>query len=229
MTQITIQTPTPLKAESIQFYKKLGFRNIQCQNKELVTDGQAIIEINDDHFARPGLKFYKNSWSEEISVIHENHSILDFPGGYLTTDPNGIWIYLIESNFKVEKSEEHSFSKLGNYAGISIETISFEKSLDFYQILGFTLAAGSTESPWMTLTHPGGMGISFMKPLNCPHLFFNPSLTYFNGASNPLVIDSIRSVGIPITEEITHFNKEGEVDNIIIRDPGGLGFFIFND
>ena len=44
----------------------------------------------------------------------------------------------------------------------------------------------------------------------CPHLFFNPSLTYFNGKEgNPKVITAVRDAGIPITEEITHFNREG--------------------
>jgi len=54
-------------------------------------------------------------------------------------------------------------------------------------------------------------------------------LTYFNGKQNLKVIEQIRNNGISITEEITHFNKEGIVDNIIIRDPGGYGFFIFSD
>ena len=43
------------------------------------------------------------------------------------------------------------------------------------------------------------------------------------------LIQKIRDLKIPITEEITVFNDQGVVDNIIIRDPGGLGFFIFND
>jgi hypothetical protein len=69
-----------------------------------------------------------------------------------------------------------------------------------------------------------------MKPFSCPHLFFNPSLTFFNGKeNNPKVIQKIRDLNIPITQEITAFNEEGLVDNIIIRDPGGLGFFVFND
>jgi hypothetical protein len=54
-------------------------------------------------------------------------------------------------------------------------------------------------------------------------------MTYFNGGNNMAVIGKIRSARIPIAEEITHFNKEGIVDNIIIRDPGGYGFFVFND
>ena len=54
-------------------------------------------------------------------------------------------------------------------------------------------------------------------------------MTYFNGGNNLAVIQDIREAGIPITEEITQFNDRGEVDNVIIRDPGGYGFFIFND
>jgi len=73
------------------------------------------------------------------------------------------------------------------------------------------------------------MAVSFMQPNSCPHLFFNPSMTYFNGKNNLPIIAKIREAGIPITEEITHFNQEGIVDNIIIRDPGGYGFFIFSD
>lgn len=46
---------------------------------------------------------------------------------------------------------------------------------------------------------------------------------------NLAVIKKIRELNIPIVEEISTFNKEGIVDNIIIRDPGGYGFFIFSD
>ena len=54
-------------------------------------------------------------------------------------------------------------------------------------------------------------------------------MTYFNGQKNLAIIEEIRELNIPIAEEITYFNSEGTVDNIIIRDPGGYGFFIFND
>lgn len=74
-----------------------------------------------------------------------------------------------------------------------------------------------------------GFVISLMKPFSCPHLFFNPSMTYFNGKDNLAVIRKIREAGIPITQEITAFNTEGIADNVILRDPGGYGFFVFND
>ena len=76
-----------------------------------------------------------------------------------------------------------------------------------------------------------GMGdsISLLQAQQCPHLFFNPSLTYFNGSRNPKIIESIKKHNIEITEEVTEFSSKGEVDNIILKDSGGLGFFIFND
>ena len=63
----------------------------------------------------------------------------------------------------------------------------------------------------------------------CPHLFFNPSLTFFNGENNLKIIDQINNLNIAVTEEITVFNEDNIVDNIIIRDPGGLGYFLFSD
>jgi len=230
MDQVTIQSPTPSLEESIRFYEKLGFRNIPVtKEKTIYTDGQVLIEINEDRFARLGFKFYRNTWADVVEVLKKHHPVLDIPQGHLTTDPNGIWIYLISGEENDISIQEESFSKLGKYAGISVESISMTSSLAFYQIFGLTISAGSLESPWMTLSHQSGFSISFMAPLSCPHLFFNPSLTYFNGKSNPNIIAAIRNEGIPITEEITHFSEKGEVDNIIIRDPGGLGFFIFND
>ena len=74
-----------------------------------------------------------------------------------------------------------------------------------------------------------GDSISLLQAQQCPHLLFNPSLTYFNGFHNLEIIESIKKHNIEITEKVTEFNSKGEVDNIILRDSGGLGFFIFND
>ncbi len=88
---------------------------------------------------------------------------------------------------------------------------------------------GSIAQGWVAFENGTSVGISIMKPMVCPHLFFNPGLTFFNGGKNLPIIQKIKTVGIPIAEEITVFNKEGIVDNVILCDPGGLGFFIFND
>jgi hypothetical protein len=223
-----IHTPTPQLDSSIDFYLKLGFKQIS-EKPFFMTDGKAFVEINPDRYSRSGFKFYKETWKDEIDKLRSITQVVSIKDGYLISDGNGVWIYLIEAIPEVEFSEEEvSFSVLGNYMGISLESIDPKKSLEIYQAIGFELVFGTLVGGFFSLTFHG-FTISVMKALSCPHLFFNPSLTYFNGKNNPIIISKIRSLKIPITEEINHFNKEGIVDNIIIRDPGGLGFFIFND
>lgn len=225
-----IHTPTNKSENSIEFYSRLKFKSIPSKDQTLFTDGQALIEVNPDRFARAGIKIYKPSWTKEISKLKKITAVINITGGYLLSDASGAWIYLMESESGVRyKKTENSFSLLGNFAGLSLETTDISRSAMLFEILGFEKKTGSAEQGWLSFVNEEGFGISIMKPLCCPHLFFNPSLTYFNGKENLSVIKKICLAEIPITEEITHFNKNNTVDNIIIRDPGGYGFFIFND
>ena len=225
----TIQTPTANISKSIDFYKRLNFKDLSTDNQNLVTDGQVHIEINENKFARAGIKLYKENWKEEIESLKKITTIHSIENGHLLADPSNCWIYLIDSGPDFSIDKEPCFSTLGNFAGISLETTDLPRSLDLYKILGFEKSMGSAEQGWIALKNQDDFSVSLMKPNSCPHLFFNPSLTYFNGGKNLPVIKKIREAGIEITEEITHFNDQGIVDNVIIRDPGGYGFFIFND
>ncbi|HSP87405.1 MAG TPA: hypothetical protein VLN45_04685 [Ignavibacteriaceae bacterium] len=224
-----IHTPTSKLETSISFYEKLGFKRLS-ENPIIFTDGKAIIEINPDRSARAGIKLFKESWTKEISQLKEITAVANLANGFLISDPSGVWIFLIETKEKPNyKTEDSSFSTLGNFAGLSLETTDFNRSANIYEVLGFTQSMGSIEYGYVSYKNSDDLTVTLMKALMCPHLFFNPSLTYFNGKNNLSVIEKIRSLNIPITEEITYFNKEGIVDNIIIRDPGGYGFFIFSD
>ena len=223
-----IQTPSPKFSVSVDFYRKLDFK-ILSDSPYQVTDGKVVVEINPDSFARPGIKLIDKSWVDVVEKLKLSTSVLSLEGGgYLFADPSGAWIYLIESNVERVRNSDESFSVLGNYAGVSLESINMQHSIDVWGILGFKISMGGVEQGWVSLERDG-VTISVMKPFSCPHLFFNPSLTYFNGGKNLPVIQKIREKGISISEEITAFNQEDIVDNIIIRDPGGYGFFIFND
>ena len=225
-----IHTPTNNLAGSLEFYSKIGFTKLPNTTLELVSDGKAVIEINPDRFARAGVKLISESWETVIEGVEQFANVLRIKNGYLLSDPSGMWIYLIEAQEDLNLDlSEISSSVLGNYAGISLESTSINNSFHLWRLLGFNEQEGDLEQGWVTLRNSDGLIISLMMPLTCPHLFFNPSLTYFNGKKNVEIIEKIRSINIPITEEITHFNKEGIVDNIIIRDPGGYGFFLFND
>jgi hypothetical protein len=225
-----IHTPTNDLAESLDFYTKLGFTKLPNTDLKLVSDGQAVIEINPDRFARAGIKLFNENWESIVDNLEKIVPVLSIDNGYLISDPSGVWIYLIESQEELNLDlSTISSSVLGNDAGISLETTSINKSYHLWKLLGFNQKEGDIEQGWITLRNSDGLVISLMKPLTCPHLFYNPSLTYFNGSKNLEVIEKLKSLQIPITEEITHFNTEGVVDNIIIRDPGGYGFFLFND
>jgi hypothetical protein len=225
-----IHTPTNNFEQSLDFYARLGYQRLSYNNLELVSDGQVIIEINPDRFARAGVKLIKESWKNDVKDIEELVNVLSADTGYLLSDPSGTWIYLVESDTEFNPEfADTSPSVLGNYAGLSLETTSIDLSFHFWKLLGFTNQQGSIDDGWVTLRNDDDMTVSLMKPNTCPHLFFNPSLTFFNGEKNLEIISKLRELKIPITEEITHFNKEGIVDNVIIRDPGGYGFFIFSD
>ncbi|NJO02981.1 MAG: hypothetical protein HC880_16040 [Bacteroidia bacterium] len=223
-----IITPTNNLEFSLDFYHQLGFTNLS-DDPLWVSDGKAVIEINPDRFTRAGIKLFKESWAEEVEKVAGLTAVTTRENGCLFSDPSGVWIYLEESSPKINiHSTPESYSVLGNFVGLSLETTDIARSVRFYEILGFTQAGGAPEQGYVTYALENFM-ITFMKPLACPHLFFNPSLTYFNGKNNLAVIENIRSLNITITEEITYFNKQGIVDNVIIRDPGGYGFFIFSD
>lgn len=223
-----VQTPTSRLIDSIAFYEKLNFEKIAEETSVFFSDGKFIMEVNPDRFSRAGIKLYRNSWSSVLTDLKKLTDVVDIEGGFLLSDPSGCWIYLMENEKDFALCEERN-TVLGNFAGLSLESTAMKKSCAIFSLLGFKKTMGDEESAWVVLVNEDGIGVSVMRPMSCPHLFFNPSLTYFNSGKNPEVIAKVRSLDIPITEEITHFNKEGIVDNIIIRDPGGFGFFLFND
>ena len=225
-----IQTPTPNLSESRSFYEQLGYQLVSNNNLNLFTDGTVQIAINPDRFARISIQLYHTDWSTILAQLPNNTPLTTIQQGHILSDPNGIYIHLLKDNLAVSPSLDKQIKVApGQFAGISIETLDMKRTTSFWKALGYQLTQGAEEQGWMTFGNGSGVDVSIMKAGTCPHLFFNPSLTYFNGGNNIATIEKIRKTNIPITEEITQFNPDGLVDNIIIRDPGGLGFFIFND
>jgi hypothetical protein len=172
---------------------------------------------------------YKDSWAAEAELLKPITPVHKTEEGYLLNDLNGCWIYLKEKPFPFTALSKAADTLVGNFSGLSMESSDVHKSLAIWETLGFEIKMGGPDKGYVVLAHTDGFGLSLMQPMTCPHLFFNPSMTFFNGKDNLNLIAKIRKAGIPIAEEITHFNKENIVDNIIIRDPGGYGFFVFSD
>ena len=230
LKQTVVHTPTSNLDESKEFYSRLKFELISENDPVIFTDGKALVEINPDKFARPGIKIYAEDFSHEVSGLEDISEVIEIEGGVVASDPNGVWVYFIKQSFEISfEPKEESFGLTGNYAGLSIEAHDIAKTARFWEAIGFAHSSGDLAQGWATYSNGAGMDISLMKPLMCPHLFFNPGMTYFNGGKNLTNIGLMREAGVSFAEEITHFNTDGIADNVIIRDPGGLGFFIFND
>jgi len=226
----TLQTPTPDVKQSIDFYLRLGFQLVSEGDVVVMADRDVIVEINSHKFARAGVRLYQNSWLTEVTALESITKVMEIDGGYLLADPSNTWIYLMELDAPEVNQAEMSASILGNNFGWSFQMVDRQKGFDIWSALGFELTDGDLSTGCCCTLARDGYEVCLMTPNSCPHMFFNPSLNYFNGKeNNPIVIQKIREAKIPITEEITFFNPDGIVDNIIIRDPGGYGFFIFND
>ncbi len=222
-----LTTATPDLESSEAHFTLLGFTKVSSE-PVLYSDGKALVEIDPDRFARPGIKLYRTSWDDLLPELEGFGPLHAREGGRVIGAPSGAWVYLMDGAFDAP-AETGQASVLGKYAGISLETTRMEDSQRFWELLGFEVSGGGADQGWLSLTGAGGFGISIMKPFSCPHLFVNPSLTYFNSGKNPEVIAEIRKREIPIAEEVTVFNPDGAVDNVILRESGGLGFFVFND
>jgi hypothetical protein len=227
VVQVTIKTPTNKLQNSIDFYTKLGFQ--EAGSPLAFTDGKVIIAIDTVKSARAGFNFYKPSWAAEVTALKATTNVIKTKTGYMVSDPSGVWIYLVESIQGVPRPADTSFSLLGNYQGVTLESGNVVASYALYTTLGLQLVKGSAEKGFVTISNGRGFTITLMGPRMCPHLFFNPSLTYFNGKRNLGIINKIKQLGFQATQDITWFNEKGEADNIILRDPGGYGFFIFSD
>ncbi len=222
----TIVTPTPRLDRSLDFYRRLGFTQFVEEN--LVGDGQVVIEIESKRHARAGIRLEVDDVAAvvaELETIGRVYRLGDTP---IAIAPTGTWVYL-SPVAEHPAGGELPRSTLGRCVGLSLESPDMDTSDAFWRLLGWHVSDGSIDDGYVSYKHATGLDVTIMLPLACPHLFFNPSLTYFNGAENVEVIRRIRAADVPITQEITWFNKTETVDNVILRDPGGYGFFVFND
>ena len=226
--QLFYNTPTPNMEQSKNYFSKLNFDLHQYGDTCYVYDQQLCISITEDRKQRSGLCFIKSSWTEELDKLRIFATVHSVGGAHYLAGPSGSWIQLKEGK-EIELPASQKKSLLGNFAGLSLETMDMALSARIFACLGFEHSMGEIEKGWLSYSDQFENTVSLMSPFACPHLFSNPSLTFFNGAENPKIIQAVRDLAVPILEEVTAFNKEGVVDNIILREPGGYGFFVFND
>lgn len=226
--QSLVKTPTPDIEASASFYTRLGWTKVPTGDETAAfTDGGAIVMIDPARTARTTVVLRGPDAAELHAVLETLGKVVDKDGVLYAADPSGVLLALDpRPALDVPACEP---STLGAFMGLSLEALDPARVVAFWEALGWQIAQGGPTEGWTMLTRDGAFGVSVMGLFSCPHLFFSPGLTYFNSGKNPEVIAKIRAADIPIAEEITVFNDAGEVDNVVLRDPGGTGFFVFND
>lgn len=217
-------------AASRDWWQRLGFTVLSEEAARVtLTDGAVTVWLDSAKSARPAVVLARDEpWDDAVTKLAELTTVVETEHGHLAADPTGTWIHLHRGAVPAVPDATPA-SALSTYMGVSLEVVGIDRAVAFYERLGFSHAQGSVDQGWVLLVEPGDTGVSLMGPFSCPHSFVNPSLTYFNSGNNPAVIAELRDRGVAFYEEVTAFNDQGEVDNVILRDPGGLGIFVFND
>ena len=218
-----VNSPAQNLEASLAFYRKLEYRTKTIDDVIYAIDGELIIRLDTRQNARAGIILYTDLNNFSFDHFEKIHGI------WTGVDPNGIYVFVKDFSEYIQIKDEKSKALTGNFAGISIETLKFEGTIRYWEQFGYRVIMGSQAQGWIQMSSENNIDIGIMKYGSCPHSFRIPSLTFFNGPNNVAIIEKIKNSGIEIAENITHFNKEGIVDNIILADPGGYGMFVFSD
>ena len=96
----------------------------------------------------------------------------------------------------------------GNFAGLSIEAVDIERTIQFWELLGYKKTMGGIEQGWVAFENGTNVGISIMKPMVCPHLFFNPGLTFFNGGKTYLLLKKLKQLVFLLQKKLLFLIKK---------------------
>ncbi|MBI3579604.1 MAG: VOC family protein [Ignavibacteriales bacterium] len=221
--------------ETLPFYLTLGF---QIVGQDVVpypwaqlTDGFILITLGQDTGEASGLAFFASDMEQraerlkkdDIKVEKTKMKIGDW---YQTVvyDPDNFPIHLIGYDAaKLPKLPGKPISKCGQFAEISIEVSDLQKSLAFWNQLGFSPEAGGT-SKWCS-TNNGVFQLGLYEKGSAPHGFHNPCITYFE----PDMAQRLAGLSKEGIKYIFEFppNKEGLLESAIAEAPDGQYFFLF--
>jgi len=154
-----LESPLLEKDKSIAFYTKLGFEISREKDIYIAKESRFIILLNPATTSQPTLHVYG---------AKETKSFFG---------PSGTLIHLNKEKCPYTLGQKQSI--LGNYYGVSLETASLQDSYSLWRKLGFKGTYSPTPG-WIEL-NKAGQHLSIQQSNQCPHLFFNPSLTFFNG------------------------------------------------
>lgn len=150
---LEISIPTEDVADSLSFYKRLGFwelpvGDIRPYNYAVVSDGSVCIGLHADGVDQLSLSFVRPDVARHSRTFRDLGLELEFErladdefNEAAVADPDGHHALLLEARtFSSSPLEEHHSPLVGPLYSISLACAHLESSLEFWELLGFELA-----------------------------------------------------------------------------------------
>jgi len=223
--QVIITFYATIPHKTLGFCRLLGFKELVKKNDVIIlTDGIGLFEIKPSSINSTVITYLTGNAQEkkemgrnlELSVeeISENE--------FRFSDLNGIY-FAVREGKKEEYGEPEGkpISICGTFREVSVETNDRERSVQWYENIGFKVTA--REKNYTTIDD-GKIVISLYKRGTCPHKFKNPSLTYFEPDMKKRIAE-LKKRGIKFIQEEKEIGMEGHA---IAESPDGQYFFLFS-
>lgn len=235
-----IVVTVPDLRQSLQFYEKLGYRQLTdttspTQHDVLLTDGIILLSLREGSAWKTNLTYFAENVAEKVERLERlgvSFDEKDQTNGKITsatfTDPNGLQVDLIQAApSQVPKPLGKPISKAGQFGELSIETEDVRKSLDFWTKLGFEPTEHMPASPdsWASISD-GLLVLGILLKGYCQHIIKTPSITYFE-AEAPQRIRSLKEEGMTFVQEIP--SENGETGHAVAQAPEGQIVFLFGN
>ena len=149
-------------------------------------------------------------------------------------DPNGLFISLVEKDAgAIPQPEGKPLSLCGTFYEISLETDDLDRSIVWWQNVGFKVTTRLRAGTWhygvqarkqtRCTLDDGKIMIGLYQRGTCPHKFKNPSLTYFESDMEKRIAQ-LQSRGVAFVQTEQEIGMEGHA---IAESPDGQYFFLF--
>ncbi|GEM_PF-6808122 len=230
MQTIVINIPVRDISQNIELLKMLGFRLIDNE-KNILSNGQVILRLSHRAFFEKGFFICTDDFENQIAQIE--HSGLHLNCKYYTKkefvegcllDPNKVFfgIKKMDKRYELEGPVD---TTIGNFTGLGIETMDFEKTSDFWEKIGLIFDPENSKIGHYHKLHLNGFSIVLYRKGYIDHLFHNPAIM-FKDKNMHKIIDNLKDKGILFRYE-TEINAEQS--GAIIELDSGIHIFLHKD
>ena len=240
MSAFTINSPDP--EVSLQFYQKLGFRELMRSDFPFpfiqITDNAILIMLRKSDDPYLALTYYAKDTGKIVTELEEKGirfiskpNNIDFVKRYLFQSPDGVNISLVEmpdgfskpsgktmltmDQSDYFKPETYTNQIAGMFGEFAQPVTDLEKSIAFWEKIGFTiLTKQASPAPWAILSD--GLSIA---GLHQSGEFDSTAITFF-ASDMKSKIRSLKEQGFTF--------KELDPANVVLTTPENQKLFLFS-